>query len=83
MDEAQSILKRYPTLTESDFSFIDRKDGNGKVFEYWKSETAVQPTMEQVRLWNDEDNQLPKPLTIEERIAELENIQNLQLLGVL
>ena len=49
MDEYQSILKRYPNLTENDFGFIDRKDGNGKVFEYWKSETVVQPTMEQVR----------------------------------
>ena len=54
MDYVQSILKRYPNLTESDFSFIDRYDGKGIVFEYWNSDDP-QPTMEQVKQWNDED----------------------------
>lgn len=82
MDFKQSILKRFPNLTENDFGFIDRNDGNGVVFEFWNGE-ELQPTIEQVKQWNDEDAQLPKPPTIEERISELENLQNLQLLGVL
>ncbi|WP_026572507.1 XkdW family protein [Bacillus sp. UNC438CL73TsuS30] len=56
----QSILKRYPELTEEDV--ILRDDGQGIYLDIWKSDKP-KPTMDQVKLWAAEDEQLPKPKT--------------------
>lgn len=56
----QSIIRRYPELTEKDISLRD--DGKGIYIESWNS-NLEQPTMEQVLLWVEEDKDLPKPLT--------------------
>jgi hypothetical protein len=76
----ESILKRYPELTEHDVILIGDDSGEIVVFGKWNSEKPI-PTIEQVNQWVEEDAQLPKPLTTEERLAEAENILNLILLG--
>jgi hypothetical protein len=76
----ESILKRYPTLSEDDFSLRDDMDGNGIYIDNWKS-SEEKPTMEQVNAWVDEDSIIPKPLSTEERLAEAEQMINLFLLG--
>lgn len=78
----EAILKRFPSLSPEDIQLQDDGDGRGIYISYWNS-TVSMPTIEEVEQWAAEDAKKPKPLTIEERIAELENIQNLQLMGVL
>ncbi|MEH7157481.1 XkdW family protein [Neobacillus drentensis] len=55
-----SILKRYPTLTEDDV--VLRDDGYGVFIDVWNSDEH-KPTMEQVTSWVAEDAKLPKPKT--------------------
>lgn len=73
-----SVLKRYPELTEEDVTLRD--DGTGVYIEKWNS-PEPKPTAFELKTWAEEDAKLPKPLTEKERIAELENVVNMLLLG--
>ncbi|QIQ61226.1 XkdW-like protein [Bacillus phage vB_BcM_Sam46] len=65
-----SIIKRYPGLTPDDVKLRD--DGDGIYIEYW-NHPKVQPSMEDVLKWYEEDmkNYVP-PETLEQKAAHLE-----------
>lgn len=76
----ESILRRFPQLQPDDV--LLRDDGAGIYLEVWNSEEP-EPTMEKVLSWVEEDRDLPKAPTEQERIEELENLMNLMLMGVI
>lgn len=71
-----SILKRYPELTFNDVELMDNKDGNGIRITMWKSDKP-KPSMDQVKVWVDEDEAIPKPLTSEQELEQLKKQQEL------
>ena len=69
----QSILKRYPTLTEDDFTLRD--DGEGIFIDVWKSKDP-KPSMAQVFEWVKEDESAPKPKSEAEVLnAQMEDLK--------
>jgi hypothetical protein len=67
----QSILKRYPSLNENDFTLRD--DGEGIFIDVWNCDDP-KPTMEEVEQWALEDENEPKPKTEIDLLRE-ENAQ--------
>lgn len=63
----QSILRRYPELTEDDV--VLRDDGEGVYIDIWGS-GKPKPTMDEVLSWVEEDKNVPKPKTEMELMKE-------------
>ena len=75
----ESILKRYPGLTENDFSLRD--DGEGVYIDIWNSEDS-KPKMSDVISWVAEDENDPKPKTEVEALREENGHLNLAIIDL-
>lgn len=68
----QSVLKRYPTLTESDIRLQD--DGEGVFVSYWNN-AEPKPTPELLIVWAEEDANLTEsPTEIEETKKQITDL---------
>ena len=75
----QSILKRYPELTEDDI--VLRDDGKGVFIDVWKC-NKPQPTTEQINQWVAEDENEPQPKTEVEALREENGQLNLAIIDL-
>jgi hypothetical protein len=64
-----SILKRYPELTNDDVILRDDGDGRGIYIDVWNCDKP-KPTMDEVNQWVVEDAALPKPLSDIEQLQK-------------